>query len=80
LNNYVLSAIFKDRKLPTIEPLIKLLPTIKLIGNFTVSSTIKLTVFLFELFWIPIINKINKKELKVAKKNIFLNMIDINIS
>ena len=38
-----------------IEPLIKLIPMMKLIGKFTVSDNIKLTFFLLELFCIPII-------------------------
>ena len=44
----------------------------KLIGNFIDSSIIKLTLDLFELFWIPIINIQNKLKLKVKLKNNFL--------
>ena len=38
------------KKLPKIDPLIKLTPTIKLTGNKTVLSKKKSTLFLFELF------------------------------
>ncbi len=54
------------------EPKIKLDPTIKLIGSATVSSINKFTLDLFELFCIPINKKINKQELKIVVKNIFL--------
>ena len=53
-------------KVPMIEPVIKLLPTIKPIGNFTDSSIKKLTLLLFEWFCKPIINKVNKQELKIV--------------
>ena len=49
----------------------KLVPTIKPIGNFTVSWIEKLTLLLFELFCRPIINNENKQELKIAEKKIF---------
>ena len=61
-------------KLPVIEPVMKLTPTIKLIGKATVSFLNKLTLLLFELFCIPIINSKNKQELKVIEKIIFLNV------
>jgi hypothetical protein len=60
-------------KLPVIEPVMKLTPTIKLIGKVTVSFLNKLTFFLVELFCIPIINNKNKQELKVNEKINFLN-------
>ena len=50
----------------------KLVPIMKLIGNFIVSLIRKLTLDLFELFWIPIINIQNKLKLKVKLKNNFL--------
>ena len=59
-------------KLAVIEPLIKLIPMMKLIGKFTVSDNIKLTFFLLELFCIPIIKIRNKETLKKRKKAIFL--------
>jgi len=65
---------FKDIKLPAIEPLIKLVPTIKLIGKLMVSLKIKLILDFLELFCIPISNKINKQELKISKENIFLKV------
>ncbi len=54
------------------EPLIKLVPIMKLIGNFMDSSISKFTLDLFELFCIPIINIKNKLKLKVKFKNNFL--------
>ena len=63
--------------LPVNEPLMKLAPIIKAIGNFTVWFKIKLTVLLSELFWIPIINTKNKEVLNVSAKIIFLKSIDI---
>ena len=65
-------------KLPVIEPVMKLTPTIKLIGKATVSFLNKLIFLLFELFCIPIINSKNKQELKVTEKIIFLNAPDIS--
>jgi len=53
INFYSLS-ISIPRKLPKIEPSIKLEPTIKLIGSSIVSLIKKFTLFLFELFCIPI--------------------------
>ena len=66
-------------KLPKIEPLIKLTPTIKLIGKLTVLFITKLTLLLFELFCIPIISNKNKQELNANVKNIFLKSIEIEI-
>tara|TARA_B100000212_G_scaffold333009_1_gene301892 strand:- start:675 stop:887 length:213 start_codon:yes stop_codon:yes gene_type:complete len=60
-------------RLPAIDPDIKLIPTIKLIGKLTVSPNINLTLLLFELFCIPIINSKNKVEFKTTVKNIFLS-------
>ena len=60
-------------RLPDIDPHIKLMPTIKLIGKLTVSPKINLTLLLFELFCIPIINSKNKVEFKTIAKNIFLS-------
>ena len=59
-------------KLPVIEPVMKLTPTIKLIGKAIVSFSNKLTSFLLELFCMPIINNKNKQELKVIEKINFL--------
>ena len=64
----------KTRKLPIIEPKIKLDPTIKLIGSSIVSSINKSTLLLFELFCIPINKRKNKQELKIADNNNFLIM------
>ena len=66
-------------KLPVIEPVMKLTPTIKLIGRAIVSLLNKLTFLLVELFCIPIINNKNKQELKVIEKINFLNDSDIFI-
>ena len=63
-------------RLPNIDPLKKLAPTIKPICKFTVSFIMKSTLDCFELFCNPIINTINKLELKNSKKAIFLK-IDI---
>ena len=60
--------------LPIIEPLIKLVPIIKLKGNFTVSFIKKFMLLLLVLFCIPIINKRNNEELKVIAKKNFLNV------
>ena len=67
------------KKLPVIEPDMKLTPTIKLIGKAIVSLLNKLTFLLVELFCIPIINNKNKQELKVIEKINFLNDSDIFI-
>ena len=60
------------KKLPTIEPNIKLDPTIKLIGSSIVSLIKKSTLLLLELFCIPINKNTNKQELKIAEFNSFL--------
>ena len=65
------------KKLPVIEPDMKLTPTIKLIGKEIVSCLNKLTFPLLELFCIPIINNKNKQELKVIEKINLLNASDI---
>jgi len=65
------------KKLPIIEPPIKLEPITKLIGNLTDSFIKKLTLLLLELFCIPIINNRNKQELKVNAKTNFFNTKDI---
>jgi len=58
------------------EPNIKLEPTIKLIGSSIVSSINRSTLFLFELFCIPINKTINKQELKInAKKSFFIKKL-----
>ena len=62
------------------DPLIRLIPIIKLTGSFTVSLFIKLTFILLELFWIPIIKSKNKQKLNVNIKNSFLMKKDIYIS
>ena len=64
-------------KLPVIEPVMKLTPTIKLIGNAIVSFLNKLIFLLLELFCMPIINNKNKQELKVIEKINLLNASDI---
>ncbi len=51
----------------------KLIPTMKLIGNFIVSLIIKLTFLLDELFCIPIIKSKNNDKLKVIVKKNFFN-------
>ena len=66
-------------KLPKREPLIKLTPTIKLIGKSTVLSITRLTLLLLELFCIPIISNKNKQELNENVKNIFFKSIEIEI-
>ena len=48
------------------------MPTIKLIGKFTDSLIIKLTLVLLELFWIPTIKSNNKEKLNEMVKKIFL--------
>ena len=65
-------------KLPVIEPVMKLTPTIKLIGKAIVCVLNKLTFLLLELFCMAIINNKNKQELKVNEKIIFLNASDIS--
>ena len=66
------------KKLPVIEPDMKLTPTIKLIGKAIVSVLNKLTFLLLELFCMPIINNKNKQELKVIEKINLLNASDIS--
>jgi len=66
-------------KLPATEPVMKLMPIIKLIGRFIVSPINKLTFFLYELFWIPTININNNAEFKVAIKKIFFKSTNIYI-
>ena len=66
------------KKLPVIEPDMKLTPTIKLMGKAIVSVLNKLTFLLLELFCMPIINNKNKQELKVIEKINLLNASDIS--
>ena len=54
------------------DPLIKLEPIMKLIGNSIELFCKKLTLLLFELFCIPINKSKNKEELKIAMNNNFL--------
>ena len=61
--------------LPVNEPLIKLTPMIKAIGNCTVWLKIKFTFLLSVLFCIPTIRSKNKEELNMNAKNIFLTNI-----
>ena len=51
----------------------KLDPRIKPTGKLTDSSINKLTLILFELFCIPIINNKKKQEFTITEKNNFLN-------
>ena len=67
----------KGTKLPVIEPVMKLTPTIKLIGKAILSFLNKLTFLLIELFCMPIINNKNKQALKVNEKINFLKASDI---
>ena len=64
-------------KLPSKEPLIKLVPMIKLIGNSIVSSINKLTLALFALFWIPISNKKKKIKFIVVLNKVFFSLKSI---
>ena len=64
-------------KLPVIEPLKKLIPTIKPIGKLTVSLMSNFTSFLFELFCNPTIKIKNKEQLNVNIKNNFFIRNDI---
>ncbi len=57
----LLKSIF--RRLPVKDPLIKLTPIMKLIGKLIVSVNMRLTFFLIELFWIPIIKIKNNDKL-----------------
>ena len=70
--NFYSLFISRTRTLPKIEPNIKLEPTIKLIGSSIVLSINKFTLFLFELFCIPINKSKNKQELKIAENKNFL--------
>ena len=70
--NFYSLFLSRTRKLPKIEPNIKLEPTIKLIGSSIVSSINKFTLFLFELFCIPINKITNKQELKITAERNFL--------
>ena len=51
--------------LPNIDPLIKLIPTIKPRGKVTDSAIKRLTLFLLLVFWTPIIKIKNKEKLKI---------------
>ena len=59
-------------KLPKVEPTIKLDPIKKLIGSSIVSLIKKSTLFLFELFCIPMNKSTNRQALKIAECNNFL--------
>ena len=61
------------------DPLMKLVPIIKLTGKLTVSSNNRSTLLLLELFCMPIINKKNKQELKIKFKNNFWNWNGITL-
>ena len=63
---------FDDKKPPVKDPIIKLEPIMKLIGKSTVLLINKLTLLLFELFWMPTINKVNRQKLKIVETNKFL--------
>ena len=63
---------FIVNRLDVIEPVIKLAPIMKLIGNSIVSTNIKLILLLSELFWMPIINSKNKDRLKIMILRTFL--------
>tara|TARA_Y100000991_G_C21784462_1_gene268611 strand:+ start:160 stop:327 length:168 start_codon:yes stop_codon:yes gene_type:complete len=52
----------KIKKLPAIDPQMKLPPTINPIGKLADLLFSKLTLVLVELFWIPIIKIRNKEE------------------
>ena len=67
----------KGIKLPVIDPVMKLIPTMKLVGIAIVSFLNKLILFFIELFCIPIIKNKNIQELKVTKKINFLRAKDI---
>ena len=70
---------FIPKRLPIIDPLMKLVPIIKLTGKLTVSSNNRSTLLLLELFCMPIINKKNKQELKIKFKNNFWNWNGITL-
>ena len=55
----------------------KLVPIIKLTGRLTVSTKIKFTLLLFELFCMPIKSIMNKDKLKENVKNNFFKMFCI---
>ena len=74
---FLLNKLFIDKIFPSIDPLIKLAPIIKLTGNWIVSLTKKLTFDLLELFWIPIIKNKNNIVLKVIGKNMFFMILKI---
>ena len=71
---------FINNKLLNIDPLIKLTPIIKLIGNSIVSLMSKLTFDLFVLFCIPIIKIKKKHELNNVFNNILLKSVKIGIN
>ena len=62
--------------LPVKEPLMKLTPIIKAIGNLTVWLEIKFTFLLSELFCIPTISSKNKEKLNKITKIIFFKTIN----
>ena len=77
---YELHFFIKESKFikdPKIEPLIKLVPIIKLTGNSIVSPNKKFTLFLIELFWIPMKSIKNNARLNEIIKNSFLTEIII---
>ena len=78
MNSFYL--LLKTKKLPKIEPNIKLEPTMKLIGSSIDSLINNSTLLLFELFCIPINKRKNKQELKIADKNNFLIMMLIKVN
>ena len=55
--------LIKVRRFPITEPLIKLIPIVKLIGKNTVLNNKKSTFALFELFCIPINRMKNRLKL-----------------
>ena len=64
-------------KPPSKEPQIKLVPIMKLTGNSIVSLIKKLTLALFELFWIPISNKKKNIKFMTVLNEIFFNFNNI---
>ena len=67
------------KRLEVKDPHMKLTPIMKLIGKLTVSAINKLTLFLLELFCIPIINNKKKQEFTITVKINFLNGNNIHL-
>ena len=69
---------FIVKRLPVMDPPIKLIPIMKLIGSVIVSLKIKFTFSFFVLFCMLTIRSNRREKLNIKVNNIFLNVNNIS--